>query len=295
VANHRAAKRGLSRRRSDVDRGGKRRAGQSDRTHSGGPKTLIPGIVSAPTLIGAGAIALAVVGALTVSAAEGASPISSGEVRKVSAAASMLTGANAGTDDHVSARLLSGRARAVSRDSRREAEQAATDERLQALAERQAEKRKAALAEVAAKARRQAAEIARKAWHLPVAPAAYHLTARFGQCSGLWSHCHTGLDFAAASGTPIRAVASGKVVEAGPAGAYGNRTVVTLDDGTQLWYCHQTTIEVTKGEQIRGGQFIGTVGATGNTTGPHLHLEVRPRPKHPIDPFAALLGHGLTP
>lgn len=291
MANHRAAKRGVLRRRSTTDRGGRRKAEQSYLTHSESPKTLIPGIVSAPTLIGAGAIALAAVGALTVSSAEGASPMSSGEVRKVSAAVGVLTAGHA----NASAGALSGRARAVSRDSRREALQEAADERLQATAERQARQRTAALAEVAAKAKEQAAEIARRAWHLPVAPRAYHLTARFGQCSGLWSHCHTGLDFAAPSGTPIRAVAAGKVTEAGPAGAYGNRTVVTLDDGTQLWYCHQTTIEVTKGEQVRGGEPIGTVGATGNTTGPHLHLEVRPGPKHPIDPFAALLGHGLTP
>lgn len=226
-----------------------------------------------------------------VSAADGASAISTGEVRKLSAEASVLTGATS----NGSAGSLSGRERAVSRDTRREALQDEADKRLQAIAETQAKRRKAALAEVAASAKKQAAEIAKNAWHLPVAPAAYHLTARFGQCSGLWSHCHTGLDFAASSGTPIHAVATGKVTEAGPAGAYGNRTIITLPDGTQLWYCHQTTIRVTKGDQVRAGAFIGTVGSTGNTTGPHLHLEVRPRPKQPVDPFAALLAHGLTP
>jgi murein DD-endopeptidase MepM/ murein hydrolase activator NlpD len=291
VANHRAAKRGVLQRRSVVDRGGRRKAEHPTSTHAGTRKTLIPGIVSAPTLVGAAAIALAAVGAVTVSSAQGASPISPSEVRKLSAGASVLTGVG---DDRAAGRL-SGRERAVSRDARREAQQDVANQRLQAMAERQAKRRRAALAEVAASARRQAAEIARNAWYLPVAPAAYHLTSRFGQCSGLWSNCHTGLDFAAPSGTPIRAIASGTVTEAGPAGAYGNRTIVTLEDGTELWYCHQTTIDVTEGRQVQAGRVIGTVGSTGNTTGPHLHLEVRPQPKKPVDPFAALLGHGLTP
>lgn len=294
MAHHRADKRGVLQRRtaSDTDyRGGKRKAEQASSTHASRRKTLIRGIVSAPTLVGATAIAVAAVGAVTVSSAEGASVISSSQVHQLSAKARVLTGVSS----DARAGALSGRERAVSRDTRREALQEQADKRLQAIAETQAKRRNAALAEVAARARRQAAEMARNAWHLPVAPAAYHLTARFGQCSGLWSHCHTGLDFAAASGTPIRAVAAGKVTQAGLAGAYGNRTIITLEDGTQLWYCHQTTIRVTKGEQVRAGTFIGTVGSTGNTTGAHLHLEVRPRPKHPVDPFAALLAHGLTP
>jgi len=276
---------------SAVDRGGKRKAEHPSSTHTGDRKTPLSGIVSVPTMVGTIAIALAAVGAITVSSAQGASAISSGDLRKVSTEASVPTGA----EGSGSARLLSGRARAVSRDSQRDALQDAADKRLQAMAETQAKRRKAALARVAADARKRAGEIARNAWHLPVAPAAYHLTARFGQCSGLWSRCHTGLDFAAPSGTPIRTVASGRVSKVGSAGAYGNRTIITIRNGTQFWYCHQTTIHVTKGQQVRAGEVIGSVGSTGNTTGPHLHLEVRPRPKHPVDPFAALLAHGLTP
>jgi murein DD-endopeptidase MepM/ murein hydrolase activator NlpD len=294
VTNHRARKRGVLQRRSKsraVGRGGKRKAEHASITHTGDRKTPLSNIVSVPTLVGAIAIALAAVGAITVSSAQGASAISWGDLRKVSTEARVLTGA----EGSGSARLLSGRGRAVSRDSQRESLQNTADKRLQALAETQAKRRKTALAQAAAAARKQAAEIARNAWHLPVAPAAYHLTARFGQCSGLWSSCHTGLDFAAPSGTPIRTVASGRVSTVGSAGAYGNRTIITTRNGTQFWYCHQTTIHVTKGQQLRAGEVIGTVGSTGNTTGPHLHLEVRPRPKHPVDPFAALLAHGLTP
>ncbi len=137
--------------------------------------------------------------------------------------------------------------------------------------------------------------IARDAWQLPVSPGAYHLTSRFGQCSGLWSHCHTGLDFAAPSGTPIHAVAGGTITEAASSGAYGNRTIETLEDGTELWYCHQTSFAVSPGDDVRAGEVIGTVGSTGNTTGPHVHVEVRPSPDEPVDPYAAMVEHGLKP
>ena len=157
----------------------------------------------------------------------------------------------------------------------------------------QARERNGALAELAARVEKQAATLAR-AWVLPLGPG-YRLTAGFGECSSLWAHCHTGLDFAASRGTPIRAVAPGTITEVGPAGAYGNRTVETLDDGTQLWYCHQEAIGVQVGDEVSAGQEIGLVGSTGNTTGPHLHLEVRPGAGDPVDPAAALTAHGATP
>jgi murein DD-endopeptidase MepM/ murein hydrolase activator NlpD len=318
VANHRAPTRSVLQRRPAVDPGesrstdasaasrpGKRRAVKARRsarraatpslsTHTGGRKTLIPGIPSAPTLVGATALAVAAVGAVTVGAAEGASPLSSNDVRPLSARASVLTGTG-GSTGTASVTALSGRERAVSRDSRRQALQAAADERLQAVAERQAKERNAALAALAASAEKQATLLARNAWRLPVTPGAYHLTSRFGECSGLWSHCHTGLDFAAPTGTPIHAVANGTVTEVGSAGAYGNRTIVTLEDGTELWYCHQSAVAVGTGQHVRTGDVIGLVGATGNTTGPHLHLEVRPGAGDPVDPFAALVAHGLHP
>ena len=123
----------------------------------------------------------------------------------------------------------------------------------------------------------------------------YRLTATFGQCSGLWSHCHTGLDFAAPEGTPIKALANGVVSETGWAGAYGNRTVITLDDGTDLWYCHQSQFAVKEGQPVVGGQTIGYVGSTGNSTGPHLHLEVRPGGGDAVDPERALAVRGTAP
>ena len=92
----------------------------------------------------------------------------------------------------------------------------------------------------------------------------------------LWSSCHTGLDFAAPTGTPIHSVAAGTVTEVAYAGAYGNRTIITLEDGTQIWYCHQNSTSAAVGQKVGPGDVIGTVGGTGNVTGPHLHLEVRP-------------------
>lgn len=123
----------------------------------------------------------------------------------------------------------------------------------------------------------------------------YVLTARFGEISPLWHTVHTGLDFAAPEGTPIHAVAGGVVVSTGYDGDYGNKTVVRLDDGTVLWYCHQSAFEVHPGERVATGQRIGLIGATGNTTGPHLHLEVHPHGGAAVDPYAWLVHQGLHP
>ena len=131
-------------------------------------------------------------------------------------------------------------------------------------------------------------------WVLPVED--YRLTGRFGDVSGLWSSVHTGLDFAAASGAGVRSVAAGVVTEAAYAGAYGNRAVVRLDDGTEVWYCHLDGFEVRVGQKLSAGQLLGYVGSTGNVTGPHLHLEVRPdgEAADPADPEAVLGKHGLS-
>jgi len=225
---------------------------------------------------------------------------------------------------------LDRRERAVSRDSQREAVANAKDRRLQVATEKAAKKRRAALAALTASAHREVARVARaaarraaqraalNAWHLPVTPGAYHLTSRFGDCSSLWSHCHTGLDFAAPTGTPIRAVATGTITETSWAGAYGNRTIMRIAGGTELWYCHQSSQSVRPGQRVVTGQVIGAVGSTGNTTGPHVHLEVRPEASgtgadeaaavpadtegsadasagDPVDPFTALVEHGLKP
>jgi murein DD-endopeptidase MepM/ murein hydrolase activator NlpD len=187
---------------------------------------------------------------------------------------------------------ISRRGAVVSRGETRGSEGEQTDPALIALAEKQNAEREAKLAEMREAAEQQAAKIKENKWVLPLA--SYGITATFGQY-GLWASYHTGLDFNANSGDQIFAVANGTVTETGYDGAYGNKTVVTLDDGTEIWFCHQTSIYVSVGDRVNGGEVIGTVGATGNVTGSHLHLEVRPGGAGPVDPFGAFVDHGIVP
>ncbi|BFV57899.1 hypothetical protein KCMC57_up30030 [Kitasatospora sp. CMC57] len=122
----------------------------------------------------------------------------------------------------------------------------------------------------------------------------YELTAHYGQSGSYWSHLHTGLDFAAATGTPVTAVGAGTVTSAGWSGAYGYRVIETLSDGTEIWYCHLSAIVTASGE-VAPGTVLGRVGATGNVTEPHLHLEVRPDGAAPVDPLDWLRERGINP
>jgi murein DD-endopeptidase MepM/ murein hydrolase activator NlpD len=207
----------------------------------------------------------------------------------------MFTPASAlsGTSDATSSLDLDSRLRAVSRDSERAALKDAADDDLQAAVEAQAQERNAALAQLAASAEKYAGEIAANAWRLPLA--GYRLTAGFGESSGLWASTHTGLDFAAPYGTPVVAVANGVVRSAAYDGSYGNKIVLALEDGTEIWYCHLSSFSVSVGETVTGGEQLGAVGSTGNSTGDHLHLEVRPGAGDPVDPYSALVAHGLQP
>ncbi len=260
-------------------------------SHASGRKNLFPVLPSAPTLVGAAALVIAAGGAVTIGQDAVPAQAATGSIQRLSAQANVLTGSSKIQSNDTS----SSRQQAVSRDSQREALEDAAEEELQAAAEAQAQERNAALAQLAASAEKHADEIAANAWALPLAPGTYRLTASFGQSSALWANTHTGLDFAAPSGTPIMSVANGVVTSTGYDGAYGNRTIVTLEDGTEIWYCHQTSFGVSPGDSVRGGQPIGTVGSTGNSTGSHLHLEVRPGAGDPVDPFEALAVHGLQP
>ena len=315
MANHRAGKReaspvdpgqgpGLTNRRAQP--AGRRKAVKpsararmrtadavtpSRSTHAADRRNLIPGLPSAPLLVGAAALVIAAGGAVSVGHDAAQAQSATGSIQRLSAQANALTGVSKIESDDIA----DSRQQAVSRDSQREALEDAAEEELQAAAEAQAQARNAALAQLAASAEKHADRIAANAWTLPIAPGAYRLTAGFGQSSGLWAHTHTGLDFAAPSGTPIMSVASGVVTSTEYAGAYGNRTIITLEDGTEIWYCHQTSFQVSQGDTVRSGQVIGTVGSTGNSTGPHLHLEVRPGAGDPVDPRTALTVHAVHP
>ncbi|MFF5447865.1 transglycosylase family protein [Streptomyces sp. NPDC012888] len=106
---------------------------------------------------------------------------------------------------------------------------------------------------------------------------------------------HTGVDFPVPTGTSVKSVGPGKVVSAGWSGAYGYEIVIRHTDGKFSQYAHLSALSVKQGEEVRGGQRIGRSGSTGNSTGPHLHFEMRTGPGYgsDIDPLKYLRGRGV--
>ncbi len=101
------------------------------------------------------------------------------------------------------------------------------------------------------------------------------ITSRFGSISSVRSSAHTGLDIAASAGSAIKAAASGTVTFSGYKGSYGYLVVVTHSNGVQTYYGHCSKLYVSAGQTVSQGQTIAAVGSTGNSTGPHLHFEIR--------------------
>ena len=110
---------------------------------------------------------------------------------------------------------------------------------------------------------------------LAVTPVNGTVTSRYGHVSGRRAGAHTGTDIACPQGTPIKAVASGTVTFAERNGSYGNLIKVSHGNGVETWYAHCTDLYGTVGQQVNAGDVIATVGSTGNSTGNHLHLEIR--------------------
>ena len=108
-----------------------------------------------------------------------------------------------------------------------------------------------------------------------IRPVSGIITSRFGAGSRIRRSSHTGLDIATSTGTPIQAAASGTVTFSGYKGSYGNMIVITHSNGVQTYYGHCSKLYVSAGTTVSQGQTIAAVGSTGNSTGPHLHLEVR--------------------
>jgi murein DD-endopeptidase MepM/ murein hydrolase activator NlpD len=161
-------------------------------------------------------------------------------------------------------------------------------------AERRALARYALLREAADNAEKYARLLSSRRWALPTT--GFHLTALFGVPGPYWaSGYHTGIDFAAAYGTPVRAVGNGTVIRTGYDGAYGNQVRLKLPNGDQVWYNHLSAIGVTAGTPVMRGQDLGRVGDTGNAFGYHLHLEYRlaSDPKTAVDPRPYLRRHGV--
>ncbi|MFI8093965.1 peptidoglycan DD-metalloendopeptidase family protein [Streptomyces sp. NPDC086080] len=113
----------------------------------------------------------------------------------------------------------------------------------------------------------------------------------------MWSSgYHTGVDFSVPTGTSLKAVGSGTVVSAGWAGAYGNQVVIKLSDGYYAQYAHLSSLSVSAGQTVSGGQQVGLSGSTGNSTGPHLHFEIRTSPNYgsDVDPLSYLRSKGVS-
>ncbi|AQU67206.1 M23 family metallopeptidase [Streptomyces niveus] len=123
-------------------------------------------------------------------------------------------------------------------------------------------------------------------WAKPVSK--YTLSATYGRGGGMWASKHSGQDFAVSVGTNVKAVHTGTVVKAGPNGAgdgpaYGNAIVVKHGTGSSAkysQYAHLSKVKVQAGQKVDKGQSIALSGNTGNSSGPHLHFEIRTTPNY---------------
>ncbi|MFE9405449.1 M23 family metallopeptidase [Streptomyces sp. NPDC006530] len=159
-----------------------------------------------------------------------------------------------------------------------------TQERIDLKARQDADKKKKADA-AAAK------EAARPKFLLPVTQKG--LSAYYGQAGVNWMSVHTGIDFPVSYGTPVMSAIDGTVRTQWNS-AYGNMAIVTGADGTETWYCHLSSTKIRSGP-VKAGDVIAYSGNSGNSTGPHLHFEVRPGGGSSIDPLPWLRSHGLDP
>ncbi|MHC0432754.1 M23 family metallopeptidase [Streptomyces sp. O3] len=121
-------------------------------------------------------------------------------------------------------------------------------------------------------------------WVAPVET--YELSAGFGGTGQRWANRHTGQDFAVDIGTPVRSIGAGRVVRVKCGAGFGMEVVVKHSGGYYSQYAHLAAVTVDQGDRVRAGQWVGQAGTTGNSTGPHLHFEVRLTPQ---------LGSGVDP
>ncbi|UYQ63923.1 M23 family metallopeptidase [Streptomyces peucetius] len=174
---------------------------------------------------------------------------------------------------------------ALSADARDFGDRASrTQERLDLKARQAAEKKK----REEEAARREAL---RPKFMLPVK--LHQLSAYYGQSGVNWMSLHTGIDFPVQYGTPVMAATDGTVRTQWNS-AYGNMAIVTAADGTETWYCHLSSTKIRSGS-VKAGDVIAYSGNSGNSTGPHLHFEVRPGGGAAIDPLPWLRSHGIDP
>ncbi|WP_318201821.1 M23 family metallopeptidase [Streptomyces sp. SCL15-4] len=251
-------------------RTGSRGAARSRRRTPAKRSALLTVAVPSACVMGVAGIAAASVGALSDDSKDTATTASDAQPVKPAVANSKLDSQlqtlSAGADDF------------ADRASR-------TQERIDLKAQQEMEKKKAA-AEAALKER------LRPKFALPVAQ--HGLSAYYGQAGINWMSVHTGIDFPVSYGTTVLAATDGTVTTKWNS-AYGNMMIVTAKDGTETWYCHLSSYRVASGTTVKAGEPIAYSGNSGNSTGPHLHFEVRPAGGSAIDPLPWLRSHGLDP
>ncbi|MGW6645925.1 M23 family peptidase [Streptomyces sp. A244] len=183
-------------------------------------------------------------------------------------------------------------AQAAAQAKAAKAEAVKAEKAAKAAAAKKAAEKKAAAAKAAAKK-------AAPSWVDPVKK--YKLSASFAQNGGMWQSTHSGQDFAVPSGTQVVATHGGTVVKAGGNGAgdgpaYGNAVVIKHGNGTYSQYAHLSKVTVRVGQIVKTGQEIAKSGNTGNSSGPHLHFEIRTTPNYgsAVDPVKFLRAKGVT-
>ncbi|WP_328910854.1 M23 family metallopeptidase [Streptomyces sp. NBC_00234] len=205
-----------------------------------------------------------------------------GTVVAASVGASMVLGAGAafaasGTASTTGTAALAGTVTAQSVAKQAQSQSKAATSAKQAAAE------KSAKAKQAAKKKAAAAKKKASSWEAPVEK--YTLSATYGTGGSRWAHKHSGQDFAVPIGTKVEAAHAGTVVKAGPNGggdgpAYGNAIVIKHSNGKYSQYAHLSKINVKIGQTVKTGQKIALSGNTGNSSGPHLHFEIRTTPNY---------------
>ncbi|MEE1926649.1 M23 family metallopeptidase [Streptomyces sp. TRM 70351] len=193
--------------------------------------------------------------------------------------------ANASVAGHVGEQAEALRDAAEAAAQAGEAKKAEAEKKAEAREKAEAEREKADRADRAA---------ARPAFVAPVTGG--NVTTGYKSGGAMWSSGkHSGIDFAAATGTPVNSIGAGTIVTAGWGGSYGNNIVVRHTDGTYTQYGHLSAMDVAVGEKVGSGEQIGRVGSTGNSTGPHLHFEARTTPAYgsDMDPMNYLRDKGV--
>lgn len=127
-------------------------------------------------------------------------------------------------------------------------------------------------------------------WQLPIKN--YVLTSGYGM---RWGRLHAGEDFGTPVGTNLVSMSTGTVAFAGQESGYGTIVKILYWDGTVSFYGHMSRLAVTSGETLLPGEVVGQSGNTGESTGPHLHLEIHPNGDQAVNPLPWLVDHKIAP